>query len=67
MEHPAEFAEHGGPSPTEIAQQRALARLAEAFFDGDSVDLSIEASKAQAIASVTLDQVFQRTGIAVKR
>lgn len=41
--------ESGGSSPTELAQQRALARLAEAFFDGDSVDLTLEALKATAI------------------
>jgi tetratricopeptide (TPR) repeat protein len=36
-------------SPTEMAQQRALARLAESFFDGESVDLALEALKAQAV------------------
>lgn len=38
-----------GTSPTEAAQQRALARLAEAFFDEAGVDLTIEAMKARAI------------------
>lgn len=41
--------EETGPSPAELAQQRALARLAEAFFEGESVDLTIEALKAKAI------------------
>lgn len=38
-----------GSSPIELAQQRALARMAEAVFESDSVDLLIEGMKATAI------------------
>lgn len=38
-----------GSSPTKLAQQRALARLAQDVFDSDAVDLRIETMKAEAI------------------
>ncbi len=38
-----------GPTPTEVAQQRALARMAETFFDEGGSDLALEAMKAEAI------------------
>lgn len=44
-----EILAEAGPNPAELAKQRALARIAEAFFAGESVDLTMEAMKARAV------------------
>lgn len=59
-------------STTQLAQERALARLADSFFAGDGGDIEVEGLKAQALdlqtrgltdeAIRTYEQVLQRGG-----